>query len=541
MSFSAEKILGFLLLAVFAVSVAWLVSQPMEILLRSFLVDDAFYYFKPALNIVNGLGPTFDGENSTNGYHPLWMGILAAIYYFFPSGGAAPVYIALTLSLAFLYFTAIFFWKILSLFCQDRFLKSAVLLLFIVNPWVIANSLNGLETSLTILLFACFLWLFLKILYGENQPITFFFLGLSAGLLVLARVDYGLFLVAPVLYLIWKREYFGLREALYFFLPAIFLPLPWFLYNKIYFGSFFPTSGLAYTLINHQLFFYKARTALKVFLWSVYNFFGAAAFSLKTAGLPVFYEIKELWKTIIWMGGLYIFFPVALASYIFWKKEENFKKFLKELFNSPTWLGLVLVLAGFFGLLLAHGGIRWSGRPWYFAPFPILFLLGCSLVLTQKIFFRWRHLILIVLSVILLFSYISNWQQVFFENQSQEGVYYLALWIRDNLPQEAKIAAFNSGILGYFSNKFVMNSDGLINQAAYEAMRENRLWELFKKEKIDFIADYEVTLTYRFRSFFGIDDPMLRVSKIELPDSVASTGVYGGSEIGVYKIHNGNL
>lgn len=529
-----EKFLGLLLLFIFASAAVWLASQPMESLLQKFLVDDAFYYFQPAVNLVGGLGPTFDGEHPTNGYHPLWMGILTVIYYFFPDDKITPIYIALVFSLAFFYLTILVFWKILSLFSQDKFLKSVLTALLILNPWVLVNSLNGLETPLKMLFFALFFWLFLRILYGEGHPKIFFFLGITAGLLVLARVDYGLFLVAPALYLIFKQRDFWWKRGALFFLPAILLPLPWFIYNKIYFGSFIPTSGLAYTLINHQLFFYKARTAFTVFLWSLYNFFGAAAFSLKTAGLPVFYDIDERLKTVVWMGGLYIAVPIFLPAYFFRKSRENFKKFLKELFISPEWLGLIIFSVGFLGLLLAHGGIRWSGRAWYFAPFPMLFLIGSGIILNKEIFSHWRKPILAALSAILLFSYVSHWRPVLYENESQVGVYRLALWIKDNLPPNARIASFNSGILGYFSDRFLMNADGLINQAAYEATKKNQLWELFKKEKIDYVVDYEITLTYRFRSFFGIDDPMPLVSKLESP--VLSTGVYGGSEVSIYKL-----
>lgn len=42
--------------------------------------DDAFYYFKVAQNITEGLGSTFDGINLTNGYHPLWMMICIPIF-----------------------------------------------------------------------------------------------------------------------------------------------------------------------------------------------------------------------------------------------------------------------------------------------------------------------------------------------------------------------------------------------------------------------------------------------------------------------------
>ncbi len=42
--------------------------------------DDAYYYFKVAQNITEGLGSTFDGINLTNGYHPLWMLICIPIF-----------------------------------------------------------------------------------------------------------------------------------------------------------------------------------------------------------------------------------------------------------------------------------------------------------------------------------------------------------------------------------------------------------------------------------------------------------------------------
>jgi hypothetical protein len=42
--------------------------------------DDAFYYFKVAQNITEGMGSTFDGINLTNGYHPLWMIICIPVF-----------------------------------------------------------------------------------------------------------------------------------------------------------------------------------------------------------------------------------------------------------------------------------------------------------------------------------------------------------------------------------------------------------------------------------------------------------------------------
>jgi len=41
--------------------------------------DDAFYYIRVAQHIVGQGWSTFDGVSATNGYHPLWMGVLVAV------------------------------------------------------------------------------------------------------------------------------------------------------------------------------------------------------------------------------------------------------------------------------------------------------------------------------------------------------------------------------------------------------------------------------------------------------------------------------
>lgn len=51
-----------------------------NVLLNWYLTDDAFYYFKTAQNIGEGVGITFDGLVPTNGFHPLWMGICIPIF-----------------------------------------------------------------------------------------------------------------------------------------------------------------------------------------------------------------------------------------------------------------------------------------------------------------------------------------------------------------------------------------------------------------------------------------------------------------------------
>src|SRR6185437_13823540 len=50
-----------------------------------FFADDSFFYLQVGRNFALGHGSTFNGLMPTNGYHPLWMLLCAAIYRVFPN------------------------------------------------------------------------------------------------------------------------------------------------------------------------------------------------------------------------------------------------------------------------------------------------------------------------------------------------------------------------------------------------------------------------------------------------------------------------
>ena len=69
-----------LIIAVMSMSLYAALSDGQNLSWRWFTRDDAYYYFKVAQNISEGRGSTFDGINTTNGYHPLWMLICVPIF-----------------------------------------------------------------------------------------------------------------------------------------------------------------------------------------------------------------------------------------------------------------------------------------------------------------------------------------------------------------------------------------------------------------------------------------------------------------------------
>lgn len=56
-----------------------LIRQP-----SPFFADDSFFYLQVGRNLALGHGSTFNGLMPTNGYHPLWMLLCAAVYSVFP-------------------------------------------------------------------------------------------------------------------------------------------------------------------------------------------------------------------------------------------------------------------------------------------------------------------------------------------------------------------------------------------------------------------------------------------------------------------------
>jgi hypothetical protein len=65
-------------------------------------IDDAFYYLLIARNFADSGVPTFDGVNATNGFHPLWMLMLAGMYKVIGTGAGLFVQVVAAKSLELL-------------------------------------------------------------------------------------------------------------------------------------------------------------------------------------------------------------------------------------------------------------------------------------------------------------------------------------------------------------------------------------------------------------------------------------------------------
>ncbi len=156
----------------------------------AFFPDDAWYYFEIAARLAEGGGSTFDGIHSTNGYHPLWLGVCLAV---FAAGGGAPSIAAVQVGFA-----------LVGLLLLLKSLNSGVGAALVTTAFVCASFsglkifVNGLESSLA---FACFSALFWACVRQERGWV----LGLFAGLTIVSRWN-AVLLVVPLLGMFLARQ-----------------------------------------------------------------------------------------------------------------------------------------------------------------------------------------------------------------------------------------------------------------------------------------------------------------------------------------------
>ncbi len=190
-----------------------------------FIRDDAYYYFKVAQNITEGLGSTFDGINQTNGYHPLWMIICIPIFYLARFDLVLPLRILLMVIAALQAATAILIYRI-----ALRSLSKAVAMLaacFWAFELYIHYALYrpGLESPLAafaIVLFIERLGFFEST--WRKQPVTnaqISGLAFIAAIVMFSRLDLIFLAVIAGIYIIFRGH--PIRFLLPFDLAIIFL------------------------------------------------------------------------------------------------------------------------------------------------------------------------------------------------------------------------------------------------------------------------------------------------------------------------------
>jgi hypothetical protein len=206
-----------------------------------FFADDSYFYFQVAWNFARGMGSTFNNLMPTNGYHPLWMLVCAAVFKVVPSRPQAIHAIGAVIALL----NVLMLWtvrRVLARVAEDLWPVAFVLIL----PFCFVSQL-GTEGALSGFFLAQLMLLAYLMSESPSTKGAVLF-SLMGTLAVLSRLD-NIFIVSFVWVGVWialgetgKRRF---RRLLLATLPIY--GVMWGAYigsNWIYFHTIEPISGL---------------------------------------------------------------------------------------------------------------------------------------------------------------------------------------------------------------------------------------------------------------------------------------------------------
>jgi hypothetical protein len=447
--------------------------------------EDGFYYFKIAENLARGYGSTFDGIDLTNGYQPLWLFCLVPIFWLTTSPDVA---LQLGIVLQALFFAA----TVILLYATARLNLGRVAAISAALLWiafVYAESLKGLEFSLHAFGIATVAYLYLRWFSSELPRDTrlYFALGLAFSLTFLARLD-TLLLAAILIFFISVRAWRS--RSLKLFLPRVVIlsapliitAISYVVINIFVFGEPFPISG------------WVKET------WSQYLLAQDAVY--QTRGWIVAKANQLLWT----FDGLNRVYPLYMTLGTFGIAGL----WLVNAFTQSAWLSenlrrwspfIAYSLISFVGIALSlHDSLLWA--PWYYVMQPWLAVMLIA-ALVERLTYATRvdsniwmrgfafATIAIGLTIPTLHT-IQNLDELKAHQAAgeiPEPLYDGARWASTHLPSDAVIGAWNAGTIGYFSNRRVVNLDGVVNTYDFFDTERFDLCRYWREHNITYLVD----------------------------------------------------
>ncbi|MFO8081914.1 MAG: hypothetical protein R6V07_16655 [Armatimonadota bacterium] len=446
-------------------------------LLHDFLVDDAFYYFVIARHV-----PYFNEGIATSGFHPLYALLVAPLHQLLDPEMA--IYGSLLLLVIAYCLGALVLYHLLDRLWRQP-IPALCVALWVTSPMLYKLTMTGTETILAVLMVLLFYLQLVAVrekMPASVKPLELFIPGVTAGLAFWARMDSVLFLGPGLLWVIYKlirhRSWRGLSA---FVLPALGISGAWLGYITWMTGEPFPTSGTALRIlrgVEDQLIvplqMIKGETRLIVsylpnfvvtgrgatfdvaLILTVVILAGIGAHRLKGSHLA-----REM-RGSVWFGGLVIAGTALWASYYVLHQGmfrlwymTYFAVMIFSVVAPLVWTGLHAI----GGRLAGFSSSRWL---WSVA----LLVVGAGMVLSEP----------------------------FWSAPQEYDKYHAALAanrLLDDIPADARIGSFNTGIFNFVMSRDVINLDGVVNPEVHEHLRNETLSSYMARRNIRYLIDHD--------------------------------------------------
>jgi hypothetical protein len=503
-----NKLLLVALLAIGAIPRAVLAFLPIKTLLQYVIPDDSYYYFQLATNIGRGLGPTVDGVNLTNGFHPLWAYAITPVFLLKGINPDLPVRLSMLLGGVLDVAAAYFIYRTIRLITSSRggaYLGAAC---YLTAPLGVLHSVNGMETAAKLFFVALATWQLARILhYDLWDIINILGLGALCGLMNLARSDtipYTLAILFLLTYFLFRLKKPGLIAA--YVAPVVILAAPWVIWNYATFGTVVQVSAVAMPY----------------------------ATKVKAGGPGGLNLVKGAGGVVRYFGGFTHFSPFFGLTLVVVGLAWGLSVGRDAIAKRGFWGVLTLTAAAFATFVTDVVG-RGFVRDWYFAEFAVVAALSVGVAGGLFPLAAKRRPILLV-GIFLLWLAASvpgaAKRALSPDHEWQPEMRHGAEWI--NAHPGVKVAAFNAGIVSYYADNRVTGIDGNVNNAAFDAIKRRRLYEYVVDRDIRYIVDYDRPIYYTYKKSWP--EEKLRFVKLEadLDDPELD---YTGATFGAYRVY----
>jgi hypothetical protein len=427
--------------------------------------DDAYYYFEIAENVANGNGATFDGIHKTSGFQPLWMLCLTPVFWVCRNAPETAVRMGLSLQAAALFAAGALIVSVLSrAFRWKVMLGVAVCYTFS----VFVLGVNGMETSAEILaLAALFAFGWHAKVFVADRPSMFkqFLFGILLGLAMLSRLDMVFlgavivaFCVASALRTPGERVR-NLAGAALIFAGASLAVVPYLIYDYATFGSASPISGTLKSGFPH--------------------------ISLADSSETLYYCVGLPKLALI--GSILVFAVLYVGWYLTAAKSARDARFYFH--TSMAVLACAIMLHALHMILF----MKWAIWTWHFFPYFLFAALAIAAPLERVVSTRlggavywWATAGLVVAGTI---GYGLRTTVSGRESTWQTASYQAALWARTHTDPSDVFALKDTGNFGFFSQRRVINLDGVVNNLEFqEVLKARKLQRYFQENHVKYLV-----------------------------------------------------